>query len=73
MLVSASSFPMAARPSVWTDSSITNLSLHRWAFAATGALTWLDPKIGWDVIRTQCQSGVDIAESPDAAPNFVGL
>jgi hypothetical protein len=34
---------------MWTDSSITNLSLHRWAFAATGALTWLDPKIGWEL------------------------
>jgi hypothetical protein len=28
----------------WSNSSITNLSIHRWAFDATGAVTWLDPK-----------------------------
>ena len=33
----------------WSSSSITNLSLHRWAFDTTGAVTWLDPKIGLEL------------------------
>ena len=33
----------------WSNSSITNLSIHRWAFDATGAVTWLDPKIGLEL------------------------
>ena len=33
----------------WSNSSITNLSLHRWALDATAAVTWLDPKIGWEL------------------------
>jgi hypothetical protein len=33
----------------WSNSSITNISLHRWAFDATGAVTWLDPKMGLEL------------------------
>jgi hypothetical protein len=33
----------------WSNSSVTNLSIHRWAFDATGAVTWLDPKIGLEL------------------------
>src|SRR5262245_39848813 len=33
----------------WSSSSITNLSLHRWAFDTTGAVTWLDPKMGLEL------------------------
>jgi hypothetical protein len=33
----------------WSNSSITNLPIHRWAFDATGAVTWLDPKIGLEL------------------------
>ena len=33
----------------WSNSSITNLTLHRWAFDITGAMTWLDPKIGLEL------------------------
>lgn len=33
----------------WDTSSISNISFHRWALDATGAVTWLDPKIGFEV------------------------
>ena len=33
----------------WSNSSITNLPIHRWAFDATGAVTWPDPKMGLEL------------------------
>ena len=33
----------------WSNSSITNISIHRWAFDTTGAVTWLDPKMGLEL------------------------
>jgi hypothetical protein len=33
----------------WSNSSITNIAIHRWALDATGAVTWLDPKIGLEL------------------------
>jgi hypothetical protein len=33
----------------WSEDRVTNISLHRWAFDTTAAVTWLDPKIGWEL------------------------
>jgi len=33
----------------WDSDSITNISFNRWAFDTTGAVTWLDPNLGFEV------------------------
>src|SRR5262245_14443493 len=33
----------------WSEDRVTNISLHRWAFDTTAAVTWLDPKIDWEL------------------------
>jgi hypothetical protein len=33
----------------YRDGQLANLAFHRWAFDTSLAVTWLDPKSGWDV------------------------
>ena len=33
----------------WSNSSISNLSFNHWGVDTTGAVTWLDPKIGFEI------------------------
>lgn len=33
----------------WSNQSDTNISFNRWALDTTGAITWLDPKSGWEL------------------------
>lgn len=33
----------------WSTDSISNISFHRWALDTTAAVTWLDPKSGFEV------------------------
>ena len=33
----------------WSTQSDTNLSFNHWAVDTTGAVTWLDPKSGWEL------------------------
>jgi hypothetical protein len=33
----------------WSNTRLSNLSFHHWGLDATAAVTWLDPKIGFEV------------------------
>jgi len=33
----------------WSQTSDTNISFNHWALDTTGAVTWFDPKIGWEL------------------------
>jgi hypothetical protein len=33
----------------WSESRDTNISFNHWALDTTGAVTWFDPKIGWEL------------------------
>src|SRR5262245_47585910 len=33
----------------WSETSSTNLSFHHWGLDTTAAVTWFDPKIGWEL------------------------
>jgi hypothetical protein len=33
----------------WSEQSDTNIAFHHWGLDTTAAVTWLDPKIGWEL------------------------